>query len=301
MATTDLTIIIVSFNTRDSLRECLRSLSTAAEGLSSTAIVVDNDSQDGSAEMVSQYFPTVQLIKNSANLGFSRACNQAIEHAEGRFIVLLNPDTKPLPESLSCMVDRLNHYPEAGAAGPSLIFPNGSRQGNGGPLPNIGTEIRRLLGIRKKPIPAPLLVEGSDHKTMEGHLPDVIEVEQVSGACIMVRRTAIQQIGLLDEDFFMFYEEVDWCRRMIRAGWKVYLIPEAVVIHQWMGSVRQRSREMARQFYRSQRLYYRKNGSLLTKLIIGPLSWLGTLKSEARHIGSHLKRILTGGRSINVQ
>lgn len=301
MTTTDVTIIIVSYNTRDSLRECLQSLSAAAGGLSFTTFVVDNDSKDGSAEMVSQDFPAVHLIRNSANLGFSRACNQALELAGGRFILFLNPDTRPQPGSLSGMVDRLNNHPEAGAAGPSLIFPDGSRQGNGGPLPTIGIEIRRLLGIRKKPIPIPHSDDGSDPQSTGGQLQDVIEVEQVSGACMMVRQAAIQQVGPLDEDFFMFYEEVDWCRRAIRVGWKVYLIPEAVVVHHWMGSVRQRSREMARQYYRSQRLYYRKNGSLFVRPIIGPLSWLGITKSEVRYFGSHLKRILIGSRSINVQ
>ncbi|HEV2472097.1 MAG TPA: glycosyltransferase family 2 protein, partial [Chthonomonadales bacterium] len=254
----DLSVVIVSYNTRELLRSCLLSLPGACDGLKYEAWVVDNASSDGSAGMVEAEFPKVRLIANSANVGFTRANNQALGQSEGRHVVILNPDTEPRPGALKLLVDYLDSHPEVGAVGPKLLNTDGSLQHNGRRFPTPWREFLGHTNLRR------LSRERYDRELEYGRddFDQEWETDEVSGACLMVRRAVMDQVGPLDEDFFMFYEETEWCWRIKRAGWRVRYVPQAQVVHHWMAAVRQQSRAMTARLFRSALIYYRKTGRL---------------------------------------
>jgi hypothetical protein len=284
----DLAIIIVSYNTRDMLRACLNSLSAAAEGLRYAIFVVDNASVDGSAEMVRQEFPNVDLTINPANLGFARGNNLAIARANARYVLLLNPDTEPEPGSLTQLVRFMDAHPEAGACGPKLLNSDGTVQPNGAKFPCLLREFLGVTGLRRLAMPLYERKMGYGREDF-----DVLcEVDQVSGACLLVRSEVVRQVGPLDERFFMYYEEIEWCRRIKQAGWKVYYVPEARVVHHWMGSARQVSKQMTAQLFKSQLLYYQKTSGPLTVLGIRMVMAIGLAKNNFIHFGVAVKRTL---------
>lgn len=284
----DLAIVIVSYNTEDLLRACLRSLPAATAGLTCKTYVVDNNSPDGSAAMVEREFPDVELTANTANVGFSRANNMALERAEARYVLLLNPDTEPEPDSLRRLVEFMDAHPKAGACGPKLLNSDGSLQRNGAKFPTLLREFLSVTGLRRLAMRRYEVALGYGREDFDR----LCEVDQVSGACLLVRAEAMRQVGMLDERFFMFYEEVEWCHRIKSAGWQVWYVPEARVTHHWMGSVKQFSKQMTDQLFKSQLLYYQKTGGPLTVLGIRGVMALGMAKNALLHAGVAVKRAL---------
>lgn len=283
----DLSVIVVSYNTRDMLRECLLSLPQATEGLRIEVWVVDNNSPDDSAGMVRAEFPDVRLIANRNNPGFARANNQAIRESRSRHLLLLNPDTEARPGSLVRLVRYLDSWPEVGAVGPKLLNTDGSLQPNGRRFPTVGRELIVTLGIGR------LLGAGFERaEFMRADFDAVSPVDQVSGACLLMRGEALKKIGPLDEDFFMFYEETEWCWRLHRAGYTVVYLGDAEVVHHWMGSVRQMGRASAARFRQSARLYYRKTGGPTAALCIGLVLAIARVRTEILHFGSAVKQRL---------
>jgi GT2 family glycosyltransferase len=284
----DLSIVIVSYNTRDLLHRCLSCVPAGASGLLFETFVVDNASPDDSAGMVAAEFPSVRLIANTDNAGFTRANNQALRLACGRHVVILNPDTEPEPGSLTLMVRFLDEHPDAGACGPKLLNSDGSLQTNGRRFPTPWREFLGVSGLRR------LDRAGFDRRLEYGRTDfDVTcRVDVVSGACLMVRRDVMERVGMLDERFYMFYEEYEWCWRMRRAGWVVYYVADSRVTHHWMGAVKQRSRAMTAQLYRSQWLYYRKTAGPLAQAVIAGVVTMALAKNEIVHVGVAVKRRL---------
>src|SRR5579884_102658 len=284
----DLTVVIVSYNTRDMLRDCLASLSKGCAGLEFETYVVDNASPDESAGMVAAEFPSVRLIANAENAGFTRANNQALRLAAGRHVVILNPDTEAEPDSLTTLVRFLDSHSEAGACGPKLLNSDGSLQPNGRPFPTPWREFLGVTGLRN------LNRAAFDRRLEYGRaeFETLCEVDVVSGACMMVRKSVMDQVGMLDESFFMFYEEIEWCWRIRRAGWKVYYVPQARVVHHWMGSVRQQSRAMTARLFRSQLIYYQKTAGLPARLAMRGVMLMGLIKNELLYLGVAIKRRL---------
>lgn len=217
----DLSVIIVNWNTREMLRQCLDSLIRNLTGLNHEVFVVDNGSTDGSPEMVAQQFPDVHLIVNKENVGFSRANNQAILRSSGKYILLLNSDAFVQDDSIQKMCSILDDNPQIGIAGANLIYPDGSPQVSHGPLPTLMIESLRLFGLDKL-----LSSQREDHLTGK-----YVETGTVEGACLLVRRKTINEIGMMDEDFFFFNEEVDLCYRAHLHGWKVVYIPDTRIVH----------------------------------------------------------------------
>lgn len=251
-----LSVIIVNWNTKTLLQNCLRSL-VAAGGYISKTIVVDNASTDGSSEMVVRGFPQVKLIRNSANMGFSAASNQGIHASTGRYVLLLNSDTivpEGALEELACFVD---DHPEIGACGPRLVRPDGTPQ---------------PYAFGSDPTPGYLLARGLNRLLLHRYLHDwatdtVQEVDWVSGACLMVRREAIAQAGLLDENIFMYFEDNDWCLRIRQCGWKVYYNPQVSIIH--IGGQSLAQNPAARQaYYCSLNYFYAKHYRLLSRFLL---------------------------------
>ena len=234
VSSVDLAVVIVSYNTCDMLRDCLRAIPKAVEGLTAQVWVVDNNSPDDSAKMVTEEFPQAHLIANTDNPGFARANNQAIRETQARHILLLNPDTEAEPDSFACMVAYLDAHPDVGAVGPKLLNTDGSLQRNGRVFPSAWGEFGVYSGLRR------LSPQKHEDRYEYGRADfDVVwEGDWMMGSCLMVPRRVIEEVGALDEEFFMFYEETEWCWRIRKAGYKVVYLPQARVIHHCMGSVR---------------------------------------------------------------
>jgi N-acetylglucosaminyl-diphospho-decaprenol L-rhamnosyltransferase len=224
----DLSIIIVNWNTRDFLAQCLQSVYDTVSDLDFETIVVDNASADGSPEMVRREFPQVRLIENADNVGFARANNQAMAISQGRCLLLLNSDAVLHPGALQAMCRFMDQHLEAGIVGAKLLNPDGSFQASYMDFPTILGEVLLLTKLFRLLRP-PCFPSHSAAESQE-----VSEADWVSGACLMIRREALEQVGGLDEDYFMYSEEVDWCWRVKQAGWKVFYLPEAKVLH-WGG------------------------------------------------------------------
>ncbi len=265
-----LSIIIVSYNTRDYLRDCLRSL--IAQDVEMEVVVVDNGSRDGSAVLVRDEFPRVRLIETGANLGFARANNLGMEEARGESVLLLNSDTVVKLGALKALAQFLDTHPDAAAVGPRLLNADGSRQLACYRFPSPGRAFRDQLFLTALLANHP---RWGDYRRWAHD--SVRAVDFVIGAALLVRRAAIDQIGLLDEGFFMYAEETDWCYRMHQAGWKVYFTPEAEVVHYGGGSGKTLAAQVFAEFSGSQSRFYRKHYgrrgamALRISLILGAL------------------------------
>lgn len=223
----DLSIIIVSYNSREQIADCLGALSVGCDGLAFEVIVVDNASSDGSAELVAERFPEVRLIARKDNPGFSTACNQALRLARGRYELLLNPDTIVPPGALTGLVEVGDRNPEAGLIGPAIYrLGKGKLQSSFRPLPSWEAAFRHYT-IAKPLLKALWLSRRRwrpviDTPTTAGGL---------TGACLLIRREVFEKIGGLDERYFLFYEDLDYCRRAIRAGWGILYTHKVSVFH----------------------------------------------------------------------
>ncbi|MGB6836287.1 MAG: glycosyltransferase family 2 protein [Dehalococcoidia bacterium] len=225
----DVSVVIVSFNSRNYLRPCLRSVLEHTQGVEYEVIVVDNASSDGSAEMVAGEFPQVTLLRRADNAGFAAANNEGIRAARGEAILLLNPDAEFTGNVLPPMHRYLGAHPGVGVLGPKLLDEDGSLQLSCRRFPGFATALfnRYSLATRllpKNPFSTRYLMTDFDHK-------GIADVDWVSGACMMLPRQAFDRIGLLDERYFMYIEDVDLCQRAHRAGYKVVYFPEVAVLH----------------------------------------------------------------------
>lgn len=228
MKDVDLSILIVSYGTEALLRECLRSLAAGAAGASWEAIVVDNHSPDGSADMAAREFPEVRLIRNEENAGYSKANNKAASMARGRAFLLLNPDARLEPGAGRRLLDFMDAHARAGAVGARIRNPDGSVQPSTYPGLSLGIEALRFLRAYRW-LPgetAGRLFLGSfwDHAQARA-------VERITGACVLLRREAWDDVGPLSEDFFVYGSTHDWCMNARRKGWEIWLCPEAVAVH----------------------------------------------------------------------
>lgn len=288
----DLSIVIVSYNTCAMLRDCLRALPASVEGLTVETFVVDNASPDDSARMVAEEFPEVRLFANQENAGFTRANNQALKLSTGRYVLLLNPDTEPEPESLTLLVRYMDAHPDVGAVGPMLLNTDGSLQKNGRTFPTPWREFLGHTGLRNLMPNRPNWEYGRDDFDVAW------ETDTVTGACLLTRHTIMDQVGMLDEEFFMFYEEVEWCWRIKKAGWKILYLPESRVKHHWMGSVRQQSRVMTIRLFKSMLVYYRKTAGPGTQLAARGVYIAGFIRNELLYLGVAIKRKLRAAKLI---
>lgn len=251
-----LSIVIVNWNTRDDLRRCLASLPAGATRVVLEVFVVDNASADGSAEMVAREFPAVRLLCNAENLGFGRANNIALRQATGDYLLLLNPDTLVHPDALDLLVDAMEAHPRVGIGGAKLLNADQTLQYSCRHFPSFtaaafrSTPLGRLFGQRSS-VRDYLMVD-FDHAV-------IAEVDWVSGAALCIRRACMAQIGILDEDFFMYCEDVDLCYRAKQAGWQVMYFPDAVITHIIGRSSDQAISPMVRQHHRSMGLFYQKH------------------------------------------
>lgn len=262
----NLSVIIVSWNTRHLLRECLESLYKFTSGISFEVFVVDNNSSDGSAEMVRKDFPQVILIENKENAGFSKANNQAIRVSKGRYVALLNPDTLLIEDVFSPLIKYADHYNNIGAIGPKILNGDGQKiqYSCARRLPNIYLEFCHLSGLSRK-FPKTKVFGGTymaywDHNSSR-------YVEGLSGACMVVRRKAIDEVGLMDKNQFMYGDEIEWCKRILDAEWKIYYYSQASIIHYGEESSKQIKHDIVNIVKESKWYYYKKHYGEIYALI----------------------------------
>ncbi len=240
--------MLVCWNNRDYLEPCLQSLFQLTVRYTFEVVVVDNGSTDGSQEMVASRFPQVQIIQNDRNVGLGRASNQGIEATRAPFVLLLNNDTVVNGESLDRLIDWMAATPDAGAAGGTLLNSDGSFQAAYGKFPTLAEEFLIATGLGE------MFWEGyPSHRTGKG----ARKVDWLSSACLVLRRTALAQVGLLDEHYFIYGDETDLQYRLVKGGWSVYYLPQATTIHFGGRSLdRWRRRRMV---YRGKMLFFKKN------------------------------------------
>jgi GT2 family glycosyltransferase len=254
----DLSIIVVNYNTKKLLQQTVQSvISTVGKLIKYEIIVSDNGSKDDSCEMVRQYFPGVKLIENNANLGFPKGNNIAIKEAVGRYVLLLNSDTVVKENCIEECISYMGEHKEIGALGCKILLADGTLDHackRGFPTPE--ASLYYMLKLDKL---------FSNNKRFGAYTLDYLpqdeinEVDSLTGAFMMLRREVIEEVGLLDEDFFMYGEDIDWCYRIKEAGWKVVYYPEASIIHYKGGSSRKKRLKTIYEFHRAMYLFYNKH------------------------------------------
>lgn len=291
-----LAIVIVSFNTRDLLRDCLQSLDRCEAHAELQVWVVDNASTDGSARMVAAEFPHVRLIASPQNGGYSYANNLALRaildqpagHDAPGYVMLLNSDTVVPPGAIDRLINVMEQHAEVGAAGPKLLLADGSldlacRRA----FPTPAAFIYHAVGLSRL-FPRSQRFGRYNMTYLD---PDIeTEVDAVVGACMLVRSAVVREVGLLDEAFFMYGEDLDWAFRIKQYGWRIRYVPAAVVHHYKRASSRQRPIASIRHFYGAMRIFHRKHYAATTP---APLNWIietGITLKEALSLGSNLLR-----------
>jgi GT2 family glycosyltransferase len=252
----DLSVCIVNWNTREDLKQAITSVLESGREVSLQLVVLDNASRDGSAEMVREEFPGVTLIESDENLGFARGYNRAAAEAAGRHLLMLNPDTVAHPGALRRLVEFLDAEPAGGAAGPRLLNADGSLQYSCRRFP---TPLAALLRNTVLGRLAPNNHYTRDYLMADWDHSEVRAVDWISGAAMCIRREAWEQVGGFDEGYFMYAEDMDWCLRAQQAGWKVYYVPDAMIMHHIGRSSDQRPLPMVVAFHRSAARFYRRH------------------------------------------
>ncbi|MDP8921257.1 MAG: glycosyltransferase family 2 protein [Chloroflexota bacterium] len=284
----DLSIVVVSYNGREALARCLAASRAAIDGLAAELIVVDNASVDGSPALVAGRFPEARLIANRDNVGFGRANNQAFAVARGRYILLLNPDTEPAPDALRNLVTFADANPRAGLVGAWLEYPDGRHQHSAFRFPDWK---QALFGFFDNVVPL--------DSRLNGRYPPCryarpFAAEHLLGACLLVRREALEQVGMFDPRYFMYFEETDLCARMRRAGWLNLYTPDARVRHVGAGTTSAHKEKMSVEFHRSQARFYRAYRGLAGYAILKAIVWAGIAYRLARSLRAYARGRIDG-------
>ncbi|MDP6571482.1 MAG: glycosyltransferase family 2 protein [Patescibacteria group bacterium] len=250
----DISIIIVSWNVKDLLKKCIESVLKYSQNVGYEIIVVDNASNDGTSDMIKQNFPQVKLITNKENFGFAKANNQGIRQSKGDYVLLLNPDTEFIEDTLSKVIAKVESDKKIGVLGCRLLNQDRTLQPSVRRFPTIWSQIVILLKLHK---PFPLLLDNYLAKDFDYSREQ--KIDQVMGAFFLVRRSVFNQIGLLDEKFYIWFEEVDFCRRVWKAGYNVIYYPHISVVHKGGESFKQQM-TLTKQawFFRSMAHYFLK-------------------------------------------
>jgi len=283
----DLSVVTVSYNTRELVRGCLASVfSTLGSTLRFEVIVVDNASSDGSVAMIRGSFPEVHVLANSENVGFAAGSNQGIRESTGRYVILLNPDTMATDGALAGMVRLMEERTEVGAVGPSLLFPDGSFQHSAFTFPTLPMIFMDFFPLNHRLL----------NSRLNGRYPrawyakgEPFAIDHPLGAALMVRSSVLDEVGLLDEGFFMYCEEIDWCMRIKRAGWTILCCPEAKIVHHVGQSTGQFREDMYVELHRSRYRLYEKHYGTSFRRIARCLVRLGIAYKALQVRWAHLR------------
>ncbi|MSR74111.1 MAG: glycosyltransferase family 2 protein [Planctomycetes bacterium] len=263
--TPDVSVVVLSWNTQQLLRECLAALRCGHGGLNVEVVVVDNASHDGSADMVAREFPEIRLQRNSINRGYAGGVNDGIALAQGASVLLLGSDTRVAPDALRRLHDFLKANPKAGAVAPRLINPDGSIQRACMRFPSLRTVLWWDTPLQH------FFPEGKElrsYQMKEWDHRGTRRVDQPPGTCLLVPRAVIDRVGVMDEQLWLFFNDVDWSLRMTKAGYELWYLDEAEVVHHLGGSTRHYV-DFAAEWHRNRIRFYRKHfhslGVLFTK------------------------------------
>jgi hypothetical protein len=266
-------VVVVTYNSRADVERCLEAIyAQAADG--TEVIVVDNASNDGTAALVRARFPQARVIANTQNAGFGAANNQAIRATTGEHAILVNPDCELAPGTLDGLVRFMARHPRAAVAGGRLRYADGGFQHSAFRFPTLAQIFLDFFPLNWR-----LADSRWNGRYPRGWDERAFEIDFPLGALMCVRRAAIDQVGLFDERFFMYVEEVDWCYRFKRAGWEVWHCPDAVAVHHGGHSTRQRAAAMFVELHRSRLRFYRKHYSLPFRIAARCLLAAGALKA----------------------
>ena len=252
-----LSIVLVCWNNKSYLDPCLKSLYESGLHTPFDVVVVDNGSTDGSQQMLAEKYPQVKIIQNSSNVGLGKASNQGMEATAGQYVLLLNNDTIVNGASFDAMVDFLDQHPRAGAVGGKLMNPDGTIQAGYNHFSSLTEEFlvaTRLGELIRPGYPAIM------------HAEQIRSVDWMGSACLMVRRAALDEVGLLDEGYFIYGDETDLQYRLKKAGWEIYFLPKATTIHYGGRSMERWPRR--KMVYRGKMLFYRKHYGFLKTLLL---------------------------------
>lgn len=255
-----LSVVIVSWNVKDLLAGCLESLYADPLMPEHEILVVDNASTDATIQMLNQQYPQVRVLESENNIGFAAANNWGIRECTGDYILLLNPDTEVKRGALAALLEYLSSNPGVGAVGPRINNPDGGLQLSCSPVPTLQSEFLRLYHLPGMRHDGYYEMQNWDQR--EPHPTDIL-----LGACIMLPRVALDQVGLMDEEYFMYTEETDLCFRLKRAGWNLFWVPSAQIIHYGGQSTKQAARDMFLRLYQSKTLFFRKNYGAIPVMI----------------------------------
>ncbi|MBI2305292.1 MAG: glycosyltransferase family 2 protein [Chloroflexi bacterium] len=285
-----LSVVLVSFNTRQLLEECLASLFPELNDLAEDGgvVVVDNASADGSADRVRERFPQAVVVKNPTNRGFAAAVNQGIALSRGEYVLLLNPDTTILNGAVAALVSFLDAHPQVGVVAPRLLNPDGSHQHSAFRFPSLWMSFLDFFPLNHKLVSSPL----NGRYPPRAYLAP-FPADHPLGACFLIRRRVVEEVGPLSEDYFMYCEEIDWCLRIKRAGWLIYCQPQAQVIHYGGQSTRQVWPAMFYELHRSRLLLFRKHYSVPFSLLARCIVALGVSWEMFRGLRDYRRRAIT--------
>lgn len=287
VARIDLSIIIVNWNTRALLVACLETVyqeieTLRGQGIQVETLVVDNASRDDSVAVVREQFPWVTLMVNDENRGFPGANNQAIRVCQGCYVLLLNSDTEVYPGAFGTLIQFMEQTPQAGAVGARLLNTDGSLQESCYPVPTLFRELWRMFHLDR-------LYPFGVYEMMKWNIECPRQVDVLLGACILLRREVLDTVGLMDESYFMYSEEVDLCYRVGQGGWSLHWVPTAQILHHGGQSTKQVATEMFIRLYQSKLQFMRKHygrfaaavykiilsSATLARLLMTPLVYLG--------------------------
>ena len=276
MAAPDISVVVVSWRTRELTLACLAAVAAdAARGEAAVeTVLVDNASGDGTAEAVRGAFPGVEVVAANRNLGFAAGCNLGLSRARGRYALLLNPDAEIPPGTLGALVRFLDAAPRAGAAGCRLVSPSGEPQFSAGRFLTPFNQFAETIGLARL-VPAAALRRSYHEREIAG---EAAEVDWAVGACLALRRAALDEVGGLDERFFMYSEDEDLCYRLRRAGWGVHLLSGVRVRHVGGGSASQALARMRDEARASQQAFVRKHGGAVRAALFRALMRVAALK-----------------------
>ncbi len=269
-----LSVIIINFNAEKLILRCLQAVYETIGALDCEVLVVDNASTDGSVAAVQQNYPQVKLILNQENVGFARANNQAARLARGHYLLLLNSDAFVHDGAITQMVDFMDAHPQSGAAGCRLVYEDGSLQRSCYSFPTPLTELWQTLWLDRvfsgSPVFGKFRMTYWDQDTER-------DVDWLMGAVLLIRREVVEELGLFDEAYFMYSEEMDLCYRLNQAGWRVSFVPQATVTHLWGGTSRQNKELAFIRLYSSRVLFFRKHYGRFVTAIYKLVLYLGSL------------------------
>lgn len=286
----DLSIVIVNYNTPRLTIDCIQSILDANLNIQYETYVVDNASSDDSVEQLKEAFPQeITLIANKQNVGFSKANNQAIKACKGRYVLLLNSDTIVHSDTLDTMVQFMDAHLDVGAAGCEVNLTNGSLDKachRGFPTPE--ASLYYMTGLSRKYPNSPKF--NSYHKSYM-NMQEIHDIDCLVGAFMIVRREAFEQVGLLDEEFFMYGEDIDWCYRIKEAGWRIVYNPTVSIIHYKGASSRKKPFKIIYEFHRAMYLFHKKHFAKNYNFLVNSVVYTGiTLKLVLATITNVLKQ-----------